>query len=156
MKKILALAALVTGISFGTMAQEAPKKQDAKPRMQGKKEMTYKTPEEFAKIRTERLDKELKFTDAQREQVYKLNLEQAKKQKDRQSKMLQERNSQREEMRVHHEKFQKILTPEQQKLVKDKFAKGGKRDSLHRRGEKTLKDGGPKTKIMKIRPSEKS
>ena len=92
MKKILALAALIGGLGFSTMAQEAPKSGKMKPRVGEKKEMVRKSPEEFAKIRTERLDKELKFTDAQREKVYKLNLEQAKKQQAYQSKVQDVKN----------------------------------------------------------------
>src|SRR5690606_42021533 len=75
MKKALSLAVLFAGISLATFAQEHKeidkrliKKERKHPRMV--KKMEKQTPEEIAKLKTERLDKQLKFTDAQRNEVY--------------------------------------------------------------------------------------
>src|SRR5690606_27424586 len=90
--------------------------------------MEKKTPEELAKIRTERLDKTLKFTDKQREEVYAYNLDQAKKLKERAEARKGDRRALREEMQADRERFNKLLTPDQQKILSEKYAeRSGKR-----------------------------
>ncbi len=156
MKKLIALATLVTGLGFNSFAQEIPKKDKGLSKAGEKRERVYKTPEELAKIRTERLDKELKFTDAQREKVYKLTLEQAHNQRVYQSKIEDIKKSRHEDKKSHQEKFQQVLTPEQQKMVMDKFAERVNKDSVGRKGDRSHKQSRPETKKMKVYPREKS
>ena len=81
-----------------------------------------KNPEELARIKTDRLDQKLKFTDQQRKEVYAFHLKQAQDHK----KIAAERKLYREKMRkqrvADHEKMMGLLTPEQQKTLKDSYA----------------------------------
>ena len=135
MKKILTFAALVVGLGLSSQAQDAPKKMKEGRKFMGSKEMVQKrSPEEIAKMRTERLDKELKFTDKQRQEVYAIQLEQAKKRKLNADHQKQMRQQQHNEMKTYHEDLSKLLTPEQQKLMKEKFAN---RQAFRKRGDGT-------------------
>src|SRR5690606_42045440 len=86
MKKILSFAVLFAGLGFLASAQDSTsiQKRDGKHRNRAAQtHFEKKSPEEIAKIRTERLDKELKFSDTQRKEVYAYNLDQANKFKER-------------------------------------------------------------------------
>ena len=137
MKKVLSFAVLFAGISLATFAQEnkdgqhAFKKGRKHHRMERK--MDKRSAEEIAQFRTDRLDKSLKFTDAQRQEVYAVQLEQAQhaaKHREQMKAMAAERRS---EMKASREKMKNILTEEQQKQLKDRYA------SRHRDTKRTLK-----------------
>lgn len=151
MKKVLSLAVLFAGISFATFAQEQvetkrPIKKDRKPRME--KKMERRTPEEIAKWKTERLDKQLSFTDAQRSEVYAVQLEQAKQATMHRKEMKTLQGKRRKDMKGAHEKMAEILTPEQQQQLKESYAqrrkgkfRASKRDFKKRGGfEKPVTD----------------
>lgn len=138
MKKVLSLAVLFAGISLATFAQEQketkrPIKKDRKPRME--KTIERRTPEDMAKSKTERLDKQLKFTDAQRAEVYALQLEQAEQAATYREEMKTLQGKLREEMKGSHEKMGKILTPEQQEQLKESYAQRDKGKFRTPRGE---------------------
>jgi len=138
MKKLLSLVVLLSGLGVASYAQE---NQDPEvTRNKGKCEkmghrMANKSPEELAKIKTERLDKELKFTDEQRSQVYAIQLDEAKRQAESRAKMGELRKEQREAMEENKEKMGEILTAEQQTQLKEKFAHVKKDKRMHRRGD---------------------
>jgi protein CpxP len=144
MKKILTLAVLFTGLSVTSFAQEKSdnKRSDRKEGKSPRKEYTVKSPEDIAKIRTERLDKELKFTDKQRQEVYTYNLDQAKKLRQRSETRKKERVALQNEMKADRDRFKNLLTEDQQKIMKERIAKrDGNR--IHKRGQhfKGRKDG---------------
>ncbi|HLT86340.1 MAG TPA: hypothetical protein VKZ57_02045 [Sphingobacterium sp.] len=132
MKKVLSLAVLFAGISLATFAQEQKdtersfKKERKHPRMERK--IANRTPEEIAKMKTEQLDKRLKFTDAQRTEVYAVQLEQAKRAATHRDEMRKLQSKWREEMKGSQEKMGEILTPEQQQQLKESYAQ-------HRKGK---------------------
>src|SRR5690606_15744338 len=86
------------------------------------KKMEKQTPEEIAKLKTERLDKQLKFTDAQRNEVYAVQLEQAEKAAAHRSEMKTLQGKWREEMKGSQDKMKDILTAEQQEQMKERYA----------------------------------
>ena len=153
MKKILALGLLLTGISFATIAQETTKKDKTGRRGHDKKEMIQKTPEEMAQMRTDRLDKEVKLTEQQRKDVYALNLEHAKAKKqaiDARKKDMQVRQDAR---KASQEQLNKILTPEQQKLMAEKMSKDEGKKSHRREGYKKDFKGGNRSEGNKVKSS---
>lgn len=143
MKKALSLAVLFAGISLATFAQEqnetrrSPKK-ERKPRME--KKMENHTPEQIAEAKTERLDKKLDFTEAQRAEVYAVQLEQAQRTVTQRKEMKKLHGDVREEMKGSHEKMEKILTPEQKEKLKETYAQNrkgkfkGSKEGSKRRG----------------------
>lgn len=140
MKKVLSMAVLFLGLSAVTFAQERGKenvKRTDKKHVVKKHEGAVKSPEELAKIRTERLDKTLKFTDKQRKEVYALNLEQAKKQHEHKEIRSKEMEARRKEMKANQEKFKNILTPEQQKILADnvKYKMENRREGRFNKGK---------------------
>ena len=125
MKKALSFVVLFAGLGFLASAQDNTPtvKKDMRHRDKAVQErFEKKSPEEVAKIRTERLDKTLKFTDKQRREVYAYNLDQAKKYKDRAKARTADRKAMREEMNADRERFKKLLTPDQQKIMAEKYA----------------------------------
>lgn len=125
MKKILSFVVLFAGLGFLASAQDngSAVKKDIKHRGKVAHErFEKKTPEEIAKIRTERLDKTLKFTDKQRQDVYAYNLDQAKKYKERAEVQNENRKAVRDEMKADRERFNQLLTPDQQKILTEKYA----------------------------------
>lgn len=125
MKKVLSLAVLFAGISLATFAQEQvdakrPIKKDRKPRME--KKIERRTPVEIAKSKTDRLDKELKFTDAQRAEIYAVQLEQAESAVAHRKEMKTLQGKRWEDMKSSREKMGKILTSEQQEQLKESYA----------------------------------
>ncbi len=139
MKKALSLAVLFAGISLATFAQEQKetdhtfKRERKHPRME--KKITNRTPEEMAKVKTEHLDKRLKFTDAQRAEVYAVQLEQAKRVVVHRDEMKKMQSKWREEMKGSQEKMEKILTPEQKEQLKESYAQRRKGKAKGPRGE---------------------
>jgi len=126
MKKILSFAVLFAGLGFLASAQDSTsiQKRDGKHRNRvAQTHFEKKSPEEIAKIRTERLDKELKFSDAQRKEVYAYNLDQANKFKERAEVQKKSREALRNEMKADRERFKNLLTPEQQKILAEKSEK---------------------------------
>ncbi|MHC8949251.1 hypothetical protein [Sphingobacterium hungaricum] len=123
MKKILVFGLTFLGISFASIAQEQV---DSVKNTKGKKhprsEFVNKTPEELAQMKTNRLDKELKFTEAQKKEVYALNLKTAQEQKLRFEQRKKEMEARKQDLRASREYLLKILTPEQKELMKNKIA----------------------------------
>jgi len=126
MKKTLSLAVLFAGISLATFAQEQKdterslKRERKEPRME--KKIANRTPEEIAKVRTEQLDKRLKFTDTQRTEVYAIQLEQAEQAVAHREEMKKLQTKLRDEMKGSQKKMGEILTPEQQQLMRESYA----------------------------------
>lgn len=138
MKKILSLAILFTGISVATFAQdkqqaERPVKQERKHARQERR-MENRTPEEMAQMKTDRLDQELRFTDAQRKEVYAIQLDQAKRQYAHRAEMKQLQQKWREETKVSQNKLSSVLSAEQQSLLKEKFVHGRKEKMMRKPG----------------------
>lgn len=139
MKKALSLAVLFAGISLATFAQEQKeteptfKRERKHPRME--KKITNRTPEETAKVKTDHLDKRLKFTDAQRAEVYAVQLEQAQQAAMHRDEMKKLQSKWREEMKGSQEKMGKILTPEQKEQLKESYAQRRKGEAKGPRGE---------------------
>lgn len=100
-----------------------------------------KNPEELAKIKTDRMDQKLKFTDQQRKEVYAFHLKQAQDHK----KIAAERKLYREKMRrqsaADHKKMMALLTPEQQKALKDSYAENHKIHKEHWRKDRQMRKG---------------
>jgi len=146
MKKILSLTLLLSGLTLATFAQQDGKANDSsvkKERRLPKKErhMERKSPEEIAKVRTEHLDKQLKFTEAQRNEVYALQLAQAKRHEAHRSEMKKLQEKWKAEAKESHDKFQQTLTPEQQQLMKEKFANAKNKKMLRKREDYRGKEG---------------
>lgn len=126
MKKILSLAVLFAGISIATFAQEQKdtersfKRERKETRME--KKIANRTPEEMAEVKTEQLNKRLKFTDTQRTEVYAIQLEQAKKAMAHREEMKKLQTKLREGMKDSQKKMGEILTPEQQQLMRESYA----------------------------------
>ncbi|PRD48322.1 hypothetical protein [Sphingobacterium haloxyli] len=124
MKKTLSLAVLFAGISLATFAQEEkgtrrPITKDRKPRMEKR---IHGTPEEVAKLKTVRLDKHLKFTDAQRAEVYAVQLAQAKQAAVHREEMKNLHDRKRGDMKDSRAKMNEILTAEQKELLERSYA----------------------------------
>lgn len=139
MNKIITMGILSLGMCLAASAQEKigtdeAMKRDIK-RPYHERVMENKNPEEIAKIKTERLDKELKFTDEQRAQIYAIQLEDARKSLEYRDQHKKLRESHRQEMKGSHEKLHKILTEEQKKALNEKFKTHRKRKMMHRRGK---------------------
>lgn len=129
MKKILSLAVLFAGISFATIAQESPKSATTKEIKEsrqshgkgskGKQDMSNKTPEEIAKMRMEHLDKKVQLTDKQKKEVYAVFVEDAKSMVNNKSAQIDKKEDRIKHRQASMDRINKILTPEQQKLVND-------------------------------------
>ena len=142
MKKFVAIALLLSGISFATLAQETSKKGKEDRQHRAKKEMVQKSPEEMAKYRTERLDKQVKLTDKQRQEVYALNLKNAQAKKTAMESRQKENQGRRNAMKATQAQLNQILTPEQQKIVADKMAKNeGKKFNKRDGSKRHMKNG---------------
>jgi Spy/CpxP family protein refolding chaperone len=163
MKKILKFAALFAGLSFAASAQQqdSVKKDRAEVRqeMRHKKHMRgdrmgrmdNKTPEDIAKMKTDRLDKELKFTEDQKKDIYAYHLDQAKKWKAKSEERKADREARKNEMKAEREEFLKLLTPEQKETLKNKMAEN--RKDGFKRGDR--KDRQFKRRDMDRKPVEK-
>ncbi|MCA5005770.1 hypothetical protein [Sphingobacterium bovistauri] len=128
MKKFLSLAIVLSGIGLGAFAQEGVKRHTSEKKSYVRKEYVHKdmvklSPEQIAEKRTEMFDKQLNLTSKQRKEVYKLQLDQAKYLKRKQEIKKKERELAHKERDEHRKKFEKLLTAEQKKLLKDKMAK---------------------------------
>lgn len=139
MKKIVSLALLLTGISLATFAQEQrqidrrAKNGDKHPRQE--RRMENRSPEEIAKLKTDRLDKELKFTDAQRKKVYAIELGQAKRQTAHRAEMKKLQDKWHQEMKGSHQELDKVLTAEQKQQMKEKLAQGKHEKVMRRKND---------------------
>lgn len=148
MKKLI-LSLALSGLMLAGFAQE---KKDVKPELKEMQTSLHKhrggrmqdgfknkTPEEVAKMKTDRMDQKLKFTDKQRKDIYAFNLKQAQ---DHQ-KMAAERKEHRAKMRkqrlAEREKMMGMLTPEQQKTLKDSYAENRKMHKEHWKKDRQLK-----------------
>ncbi|MFZ4262240.1 hypothetical protein ACFRAE_09360 [Sphingobacterium sp. HJSM2_6] len=147
MKKVLSIIAVLAGLSFSAFAQEVNneptkevknRKQHRTERKEFKRNL-MKSPEEMAQFRTERLDKQLKFSESQKKQVYALELEKSKKILAKREAIKAERQAKLKAFKEEQETFKNLLTPEQQEIYKNKladnrkhkFQRGGKNDKFH-------------------------
>lgn len=143
MKKIFTFVALFVGIGLVASAQERPTTEKKDRQFRGKfrqERVEKRNPEEIAKIRTERLDKKLKFTDKQRADIYAYNLDQVNKFKERAAVQKKLREAQREEYKADREKFKNMLTAEQQEILANSVkANRGKinKEGRHFRGKRS-------------------
>lgn len=118
MKKIIAITVLATCLYSISSAQERKTRNDKRTHF--KREIQNYNPEEVAKIRTERLDKKLNFSESQKQEIYNLELDKAKRHKEVKEKQKQMHEELRKEHQADRETLQKLLTPEQQELLKEK------------------------------------
>ncbi|HMR19309.1 MAG TPA: hypothetical protein PKA53_08425 [Sphingobacterium sp.] len=157
MKKIFAFVALFVGIGLVASAQENQTQEKKNRKFHGKfrqERVEKKSSEEIAKIRTERLDKELKFTDKQRAEVYAYNLEQTKKFRERAEVGQKQREAVRKEFKADHDKFKSLLTPEQQEILASKVKANREKMSREGRHFKDRKDGErPMRRKMEKKPT---
>ncbi|MDQ1152082.1 hypothetical protein [Sphingobacterium zeae] len=148
MKKLM-LSLALSGLMLAGFAQE---KKDVKPELKemqtsmrkhksGRMQDGFKnkTPEEVAKMKTDRMDQKLKFTDKQRKDIYAFNLKQAQEHQ----KIAVERKEHRAKMKkqrvAEHEKMMEMLTPEQQKTLKDSYVENRKMHKEHWKKDRQLK-----------------
>lgn len=137
MKKIWTLIALFVGIGFTASAQDNQTTKDKERKHRGKfrqERVEKKTPEEIAKLRTERLDKKLNFSDEQRTDIYAYHLDRAKKFSTRAEALKKQRAEHQQEMKADREKFKDLLTTEQQELLASEMRADRKNISRERRG----------------------
>lgn len=158
MKKLAAIAILLTGFSFSTFAQDgtAVVKEGPKGPRHGRhdRQMDNKTPAEIATFKTDRLAKKLSFTDAQKKEVYTLQLNQAERKAVHMDKMQQLHQAWRAEMKSDSASLAKVLTAEQQKVLqeqKGEFSKKGKRADRRRDGVR-----GGKSSFRSVTDSDKA
>ncbi|SJN29799.1 hypothetical protein FM107_06140 [Sphingobacterium sp. JB170] len=133
---------LFTGMSLATFAQEnnnvvTDTAERGKKHHRKERVMEKKNPEEIAKIKTDRLDKELKFTDEQRAKVYAIQMEDVQKTVAYRDQMNAIRDTHRQEMRLSRDKMSEVLTSEQNQALKDKFKTHKKRKMMHHRGKRS-------------------
>src|SRR5690606_25174372 len=126
MKKNVLMAILFTGISLASFGQENTevKVEGQKHRMRHahrEHTMKNKTPEQIATIKTERLDKQLKFTDQQREQVYAIQFEDAQKNVAFREQMNALRENYSMERKGSHDKLNELLDADQKQVLASKF-----------------------------------
>ncbi|WKK59778.1 hypothetical protein [Sphingobacterium sp. BN32] len=136
MKKLLSMAVFMAGLTGLTYAQSTntevenkdPKtkevRQERNGRMHMKRhgDMMNKTPEQIAQAKTDRLDKELKFSDKQKKDVYAYHLSQAQEWKAKAEARKAERQARMNEMKADRQAFENLLTPEQKEIYKNKLA----------------------------------
>lgn len=115
MRKILTLAVLAAGLNLVSFGQTTldPDRTNRDKHRHGRQASSKEnqSPEQIAKLRTIRLDKELKFTDTQREKVYSLQLDQAKRQKAYKQEMKKLHEARRAEQKSDMSKLHQLLTP---------------------------------------------
>ncbi|WP_312339126.1 hypothetical protein [Sphingobacterium sp.] len=148
MKKLM-LSLALSGLMFAGFAQE---KKDVKPEMKEVQASMHKhktgrmhegfknkTPEEVAKMKTDRMDQKLKFTDKQRKDIYAFNLKQAKDHQKMAAEHKEYRAKIKKQRVAEHEKMMGMLTPEQQKTLKDSYAENRKMHKEHWKKDRQLK-----------------
>lgn len=147
----------MSALTFSLSAQEQQGnkrgREAAHKHMRNGENMNRKTPEEIAKLKTDRMDEKLKFTDEQREQVYAVHLDKLTKQREFQGEMRKMGKEKRLAMKESHEKIQELLTSEQKAALKempklDEKGKFRRVDNPRRQG----KEGMPKKHTI---PKEK-
>jgi periplasmic protein CpxP/Spy len=129
MKKGILVTLLITGISFGSIAQDAKPNQKQRPkheRMGGRNGGGF-TAEERAEVYAKRMQKNLNLTDEQYKKVLAINLEQAKKHEEMRAAHKAEMQANREKMMGQRQelnkKYESVLTPEQLKKFKEEQEK---------------------------------
>ena len=148
MKKLM-LSIALSGLMLAGFAQE---KKDVKPETKEMRASRHKhkvgrmhegfknkTPEEVAKIKTDRMDQKLKFTDKQRKDIYAFNLKQAKDHQKLAAERKEHRAKMKKERVAEHEKMLGLLTPEQQKVLKDSYAENRKMHKEHWKKDRQMK-----------------
>ncbi|WP_053003666.1 MULTISPECIES: hypothetical protein [Sphingobacterium] len=164
MKKLM-LSLALSGLMLAGFAQE---KKDVKPEMKEVQASVHKhkigrmhdsfqnkTPEEVAKMKTDRMDQKLKFTDKQRKDIYAFNLKQAKDHQKLAAERKEYRAKVKKQRVAEHEKMMGMLTPEQQKTLKDSYAENRKMHKEHWKKDRQLKKRDfKKTEINKTNDAE--
>ncbi len=148
MKKLM-LSIALSGLMLAGFAQE---KKDVKPETKEMRASRHKhkvgrmhegfknkTPEEVAKIKTDRMDQKLKFTDKQRKDIYAFNLKQAKDHQKLAAERKEHRAKMKKERVAEHEKMLGLLTPEQQKVLKDSYAENRKMHKEHWKKDRQMR-----------------
>ena len=132
MKKIIFTSVLALVVVFSTQAQERNQ------RMRGMQD--DRSAEEIAKSRTERLDKTLKFTEAQKEKVYALELEKAERFKENRKENKRNREDWRKQAENDRQALEKILTDEQKEIIKESRMSNRRGRHMQRGAKDTKKE----------------
>src|SRR5690606_36689234 len=120
MKRVFTLAALLTGTSLVTVAQQKfdTKRlihKDRKPGME--KKFDRRTPEEIALQKTDHLDEKLTLSEGQRAEMYALQLDYAKRTATHREVMKKRQPEWHEDMKNTQKRIGAVLTPEQQEQL---------------------------------------
>ncbi|MBK1440348.1 periplasmic heavy metal sensor [Parapedobacter sp. ISTM3] len=121
MKIALLITLLVSGMTYGTVAQQ--------PRPEHPR-----SAEEIAKMRTDRLAENLGLSDEQQKEVYALNLEKAEKLKATREERAAKMAELRSEMKADQERLNDILTEEQREMLKQQQAERAEKMKAARKG----------------------
>jgi protein CpxP len=117
----LFIALVISGFAFGQNVER------------NINQRTQRTPEEIAKVSSERLSQKLQLSADQQKEIYALTLEQAKKAEERKEINQSRREEMLTERNAQQEKFKSILTPEQLKTFND--SRASVRNGNNRRGD---------------------
>lgn len=144
MKKIWTLIALFVGIGFAASAQTEQPTQEKERMRRGKlrhERMEKRSPEEIAKLHTERLDKKLNFSEEQRADIYAYHLDRAKKFSTRAEALKKQREARMQELKSDRQKLKDLLTAEQQDLLAKEMKDSRKKMLRERRGDQDGRRG---------------
>ena len=147
-KRIFAVAAaLCLMAGTGAFAQEA------KPAAAPKERPTV---EQMAQRMTERMQKELKLTDAQAKEVYNLNLQQIKEMQAMREKMREARKAEAEKMKsiLTTEQFVQWSQMQQQQQMRMSGQRGHGPQAMHKGGKDGKKNAECKDNCDKPRPAK--
>lgn len=147
-KRIFAVAAaLCLMAGTGAFAQEA------KPAAAPKERPTV---EQMAQRMTERMQKELKLTDAQAKEVYNLNFQQIKEMQAMREKMREARKAEAEKMKsiLTTEQFMQWSQMQQQQQMRMSGQRGHGPQAMHKGGKDGKKNAECKDNCDKPRPAK--
>ena len=132
MKKAILIVALIGGIITGNfaVAQEGHRVCN--------KEREHKSPEERAKIKTDRMKKDLSLTEDQTKQIEALNLEHFKEMEGIHIQLKALKDKACEMREAHKAEINGLLTPEQQRLAKEKMEERHQKRQERKRTDKTV------------------
>lgn len=119
MKKTLIAAVLLAGLATSGIAQEKANRIQARHGGQNEKGRNrIESPEQQARLATDRMDKQLSLTDKQKSEVYKINLDRAKNmsvaREKAQKQRLQEWKKMESERADNEKRLNRVLNNEQQ------------------------------------------
>lgn len=119
MKKLLVLGGLILGFGSVSLAQEVQVERTGARQGVKREHKQRLSPEEVAKLRTNRMDAIVELTPEQRKQVYKLSLEETKKFQQGRRQAGEARKESRIAAKENQTAIESLLTPEQQKKWQD-------------------------------------